>query len=84
MGSEMCIRDRLPLTVELPPTQQLALRLRVLGQGEAFGNVDSGYLPILVTDAGGFPTATNLTTSADPGFVVLDGSQRVAGTFIAQ
>jgi len=74
----------LPLTVDLPPTQQMAIRLRVLGQGEAFGNVDSGYLPIRVTDSGAFPSATNLTTGSDAGFVVLDGSQVVAGTIMTQ
>ena len=74
----------LPLKVDLPPTKQLAIRLRVLGQGDAFGNVDSGYLPIVVTDAGAFPTATNLTASADPGFVVLDGSVAIPGTIVSR
>ena len=74
----------LPLTVNLPPTQQLAIRLRVLRQGDAFGTVDSSYLPIQVTDAGAFPTATNLTTAADPGFVVLDGSEAIPSTIVTR
>ena len=74
----------LPLIVDLPPTQRLAIRLRVLGQGDAFGNVDSGYLPILVTDSGAFPLATNLTDSADAGFVVLDGSVAIPGTIVSR
>lgn len=74
----------LPLKADLPPTSGLAIRLRVLGQGGAFGNVDSGYLPIRVTDSGAFPTATNLTASADPGFVVLDGSVSIPGTIVTR
>ena len=74
----------LPLKVDLPPTNQLAIRLRVLGQGGAFGNVDSGYLPIRVTDAGAFPAATSLTPSTDPGFVVLSGLQSIPGTIVTQ
>ena len=74
----------LPLKVDLPPTERLAIRLRVLGQGDAFGNVDSGYLPIRVTDSGTFPTASSLTASADAGFVVLDGSVAIPGTIVSR
>lgn len=74
----------LALKVDLPPTDQLAIRLRVLGQGGAFGNVDSGYLPIRVTDSGAFPSATSLTAATDPGFVVLSGSQAIPGIIVTQ
>ena len=74
----------MPLVAPLPPTDQLAIRLQVSGQGGAFGSFDSGYIPISVTDSGAFPSATNLTSSSDPGFVLLDGSDTIPGTILSE
>ena len=59
----------LPLKVDLPPTSGLAIRLRVMGQPDAFTMVDSGFLPIRITDSGAFPMATTMTLDAEPTFV---------------
>jgi hypothetical protein len=74
----------MPLVAPLPATDQLAIRLQVSGQGGAFGSFDSGYIPIIVTDSGAFPSATNLTSSSDPGFVLLDGSDTIPGTILSE
>ena len=74
----------MPLVAPLPATDQLAIRLQVSGQGGAFSSFDSGYIPIIVTDSGAFPSATNLTSSSDPGFVLLDGSDTIPGTILSE
>ncbi|MAV48109.1 MAG: hypothetical protein CMM70_09645 [Rhodospirillaceae bacterium] len=63
----------LPLTVDLPPINQLAIRLQVAGQHQAFGSIDSGFIPIDVLDGGLAQGATNLTNGSNPAFVVFDG-----------
>ncbi|MEC8154301.1 MAG: hypothetical protein VX077_05370, partial [Pseudomonadota bacterium] len=40
----------LPLTVDLPPIDRLAIRLQIAGQGQAFARIDSGFIPITLTD----------------------------------
>lgn len=64
----------LPLTVDLPPIDRLAIRLQIVGQGRAFGRIDSGFIPITLTDGGLTQGATNLTNGANPGFVAFDGT----------
>lgn len=64
----------LPLTVDLPPIDRLAIRLQIVGQGQAFGRIDSGFIPITVTDGGLTRGATNLTNGANPAFVAFDGT----------
>ena len=64
----------LPLTVDLPPIDRLAIRLQIVGQGQAFGSIDSGFIPITVTDGGLTRGATNLTNGANPAFVAFDGT----------
>ena len=74
----------LPLKVELPPTESLAIRLQIPGQPDAFTMVDSGYIPIRVTDGGGFPMATTLTADANPAFVLVDGSISLPTTVLTR
>lgn len=64
----------LPLTVDLPPIDRLAIRLQIVGQGRAFGRIDSGFIPITLTDGGLTRGATNLTNGANPAFVAFDGT----------
>jgi len=64
----------LPLTVDLPPIDRLAIRLQIVGQGQAFGSIDSGFIPITVTDGGLTRGAANLTNGSNPAFVALDGT----------
>ena len=64
----------LPLTVDLPPIDRLAIRLQIVGQGQAFGSIDSGFIPITVTDGGLTQGATNLTNGSNPAFVAFDGT----------
>ena len=64
----------LPLTVDLPPIDRLAIRLQIVGQGRAFGRIDSGFIPITLTDGGLTRGATNLTNRANPAFVAFDGT----------
>ena len=64
----------LPLTVDLPPIDRLAIRLQIVGQGQAFGSIDSGFIPITVTDGGLTRGATNLTNGSNPAFVAFDGT----------
>ena len=64
----------LPLTVDLPPIDRLAIRLQIVGQGRAFGRIDSGFIPIPLTDGGLTRGATNLTNGANPAFVAFDGT----------
>ena len=64
----------LPLTVDLPPIDRLAIRLQIVGQGRAFGPIDSGFIPITLTDGGLTRGATNLTNGANPAFVAFDGT----------
>ena len=64
----------LPLTVDLPPIDRLAIRLQIVGQGQAFGSIDSGFIPITVTDGGLSQGATNLTNGSNPAFVAFDGT----------
>ena len=64
----------LPLTVDLPPIDQLAIRLQIVGQSQAFGSIDSGFVPITVTDGGLTRGATNLTNGSNPAFVAFDGT----------
>ena len=64
----------LPLTVDLPPIDRLAIRLQIVGQGQAFGSIDSGFIPITITDGGLTRGATNLTDGSNPAFVAFDGT----------
>jgi len=64
----------LPLTVDLPPIDRLAIRLQIVGQGRAFGRIDSGFIPITLTDGGLTRGATNLTNGTNPAFVAFDGT----------
>ncbi|MGB1081693.1 MAG: hypothetical protein ACPG4D_04205 [Alphaproteobacteria bacterium] len=64
----------LPLTVDLPPIDRLAIRLQIVGQGRAFGRIDSGFIPITLTDGGLTRGATNLTNGSNPAFVAFDGT----------
>ncbi|MEC7139957.1 MAG: hypothetical protein VXX01_01350 [Pseudomonadota bacterium] len=64
----------LPLTVDLPPIDRLAIRLQIAGQGQAFARIDSGFIPITLTDGGLTRGATNLTNGANPAFVAFDGT----------
>ena len=64
----------LPLTVDLPPIDRLAIRLQIVGQRQAFGSIDSGFIPITVTDGGLTRGATNLTDGSNPAFVAFDGT----------
>ena len=64
----------LPLTVDLPPIDRLAIRLQIVGQGQAFGSIDSGFIPITLTDGGLSRGATNLTNGSNPAFVAFDGT----------
>ena len=53
---------------------RLAIRLQIVGQGRAFGRIDSGFIPITLTDGGLTRGATNLTNGANPAFVAFDGT----------
>ncbi|MBB23919.1 MAG: hypothetical protein CME02_00130 [Geminicoccus sp.] len=64
----------LPLTVDLPPIDRLAIRLQIVGQRRGFGRIDSGFIPITLTDGGLTRGATNLTNGANPAFVAFDGT----------